>query len=103
MFNGLHIGATFGHISQLGFGENLFSFVAGHGSFELTAIVLCGGAGLKVGYALLNPGSYKRILAVQLAAKEAIKIVYGAALMLLFAAFIEAYWSPMDYWGGAMC
>ena len=29
------------------------------------------------------------------AAKPAVRLMYGAALMFMFAAFVEAFWSPM--------
>lgn len=93
IFNGLFIGGAAGHISNIGFSETFYPFVIGHGSFELTAIVFSGAAGLKIGYALISPDSLTRIAALQVAAKEAIKIIYGSTLMLFIAAFIEAYWS----------
>jgi len=93
LFNGLSIGAIAGHLSNLGYNETFYPFVIGHGSFELTAIVFSGAAGLKLGYSLLAPGAYKRIDALQIAAKDAIKIIYGSTVMLLIAAFLEAFWS----------
>lgn len=92
-FNGLHIGAISGHLTALQFTETFYPFVIGHGSFELTAIVFSGAAGLKLGFSLLSPGELTRIAALQAAAKDAIKIMYGVFVMLLIAAFIEAFWS----------
>ncbi|WP_281647001.1 stage II sporulation protein M [Parendozoicomonas sp. Alg238-R29] len=93
VFNGLNIGAVFGHITRIGFEETFYPFVVGHGSFELTAIVFSGAAGLKMGFTLLAPGSYRRLTALRLAANDAIRIIYGSTLMLLIAAFLEAFWS----------
>jgi uncharacterized membrane protein SpoIIM required for sporulation len=67
--------------------------VAGHGSFELTAIALSGAAGLRMGLSILMPGPFTRIDALKMAAKSAAKIMYAVFLMLLIAAFIEAFWS----------
>ena len=92
-FNGLSIGAISGHLTALGFTETFYPFVIGHGSFELTAIVFSGAAGLKLGFSLVAPGPNSRLKALQLAAKDAIKIMYGVFVMLLIAAFIEAFWS----------
>lgn len=97
LFNGLMIGAVAGHLTQIGFGETFWSFVIGHGAFELTAIALAGAAGLKLGSALLAPGRWPRGEALRLAAKPAVQLVAGAALLLLIAAFVEAYWSSMTY------
>ncbi len=93
IYNGIFIGAALGHLTQVGYTDTFYPFVAGHGSFELTAIAFSGAAGLKLGYALINPGAYRRTTALRIAAKDAIKIVYGAILMLIVAAFIEAFWS----------
>lgn len=92
-YNGLIFGAVAGQLTSLGFNETFYPFVIGHGSFELTAIVFSGAAGLKIGHALLAPGAYSRLQALQLASASAIKIMYGVILMLLAAAFIEAFWS----------
>lgn len=95
-FNGLMIGAVAGHLSGVGFGETFWSFAIGHGAFELTAIVLAGAAGLKLGWALLAPGAIARSEALRLAAKTAVQLVCGVMVLLLIAAFIEAYWSSLS-------
>jgi uncharacterized membrane protein SpoIIM required for sporulation len=77
----------------LGFGGTFFPFIATHSAFELTAIVLSGAAGLRIGSALLLPGRLPRLLSLQIAARETSSIVLGAAVMLLIAAAIEAFWS----------
>ena len=108
-FNGLFIGGIAGQLTRIGYGETFFPFVIGHGSFELTAIVLSGAAGLKLGFALLAPGPYSRLTSLRLAAKDAIRIIYGSTAMLLVAAFLEAFWSssgtlsvPVKYSVGTM-
>ena len=47
--NGLMIGGMAGHLQGVGLGDPFWRFVAGHGAFELTAIVIAGGAGLRLG------------------------------------------------------
>ena len=95
LFNGLTIGAVAGHLTQIGYGQTFWSFVIGHGAFELTAIVLSGAAGLRLGWALVAPGRLHRAEALRLSARTSIQIVAGVILFLLIAAFIEAYWSSM--------
>lgn len=92
-YNGLVIGGVSGHLTALSYTETFYPFVIGHGSFELTAIVFSGAAGLKLGFALLSPGPHSRVKALQAAASDAVKIMYGVFVMLLIAAFIEAFWS----------
>lgn len=93
IYNGVLIGSTAGHLTGLGFVEKFYPFVVGHGAFELTAIVFSGGAGLMIGFALIDPGSSTRLVALQKVSREAVKIIYGSTLMLLIAAFLEAFWS----------
>lgn len=96
IFNGVFIGAAAGYVTTAGLGDQFWPFVIGHASFELTAIVLAGMAGLKIGAAPIWPGRRGRIEALQKAAEESVGIVCGFAVMLLVAAFIEAFWSPRD-------
>ncbi|MFZ5560609.1 MAG: stage II sporulation protein M [Pseudomonadota bacterium] len=93
LFNGIAIGAVAGHLTRAGFSETFWSFVCGHGAFELTAIVLCGMAGLMLGRALVAPGRLRRGEALRLQARSAVKIIYGATLFLVIAAMLEAFWS----------
>ncbi|ODC02500.1 hypothetical protein BFW38_02010 [Terasakiispira papahanaumokuakeensis] len=93
LFNGVFLGAVAGYLTQAGFSETFYPFVIGHGAFELTAIVISGAAGMMVGYALINPGRFRRVEALRLAAAKAVRLMYGAMFMLLVAAFLEAFWS----------
>jgi uncharacterized membrane protein SpoIIM required for sporulation len=92
-FNGALGGAVGGYLTARGLAATFYSFVVTHAAFELTAIVLAGAAGLRVGHALLAPGRQTRALALVVAARESIVIVYGVTVMLLIAAAIEAFWS----------
>ena len=95
LFNGLTIGAVAGHLTGIGYHQPFWSFVIGHGAFELTAITFAGAAGLQLGAALLAPGCRTRAQALRTAAKHGIQLVCGATAFLLIAAFVEAYWSSM--------
>lgn len=95
LFNGFLIGAVAGHLTHIGYAEPFYSFVSGHSALELTAIVLAGAAGLKLGAALVAPGRLSRKQALIVAARGAAGLIYGAAGMLLLAAFVEAFWSPL--------
>jgi uncharacterized membrane protein SpoIIM required for sporulation len=94
VYNGVFMGVIEAHIINLGYAEHFYSFVAGHSAFELTAITLCGAAGLELGWALLAPGDRPRGLALRETGRGVIGMVAGAAAMLLIAAGIEAFWSP---------
>lgn len=95
IYNGIQIGSVAGYLSWRGYIETFWGFVAGHSAFELSAICICGAAGLVLGQALWIPGTKSRLHALQEAAKDAVQLMIGGMLMLFMAAFIEAYWSPL--------
>ncbi len=97
VFNGLMIGGVAGYLSHPPFDITFWQFVLGHGAFELTAIVISGAAGLLLGYSLIRPGNYCRTDSLRLVAPTALRLVMGAALMLLIAAFIAAFWSSSSF------
>ena len=78
---------------EIGYGQTFWSFVIGHGAFELSAIALAGAAGLQLGWALIAPGQLTRGESLKLAAHHSVQMLCGVMVFLLIAAFIEAYWS----------
>ncbi len=94
VYNGLIIGTVTGYVTQAGHGENIWTFMCGHGPFEITAIFIAGGAGLQMGYALVATGGLTRFGSLRRHAHDITAQVVGAALMLIIAAFIEGFWSP---------
>lgn len=91
--NGLSTGAIMGYVGAHGAGDNILTFVVGHGSLELGAIVLAGGAGMTLGWSIVAPGDKTRIASLQATAKSVVIIVFGAAVMLFMAAAVEGFWS----------
>lgn len=96
-FNGAYGGAIAGYLTEKGLGATFYSFIVTHSAFELTAIVLSGAAGLRLGHALLVPGRYTRLQSLVLAGKESVVIIYGVIVLLLIAAAIEAFWSSAGW------
>lgn len=94
VYNGLTIGVVTGFVVAAGYGGNILTFMCGHAPFELTAILIAGGAGLQMGWALVDTGGRTRIGSLRQAAPEIARLVIGAAAMLVVAAAVEAFWSP---------
>jgi len=92
-FNGMFMGSIAGHLTRLDYVDTFYPFVVGHGSFELTAIVFSGAAGLRLGYAILHPGQSSRLDSLRQAGRDVVPMLYGIVLMLIIAAFLEAFWS----------
>lgn len=95
LFNGLVLGAITGFIVNQGHGDNFFSFAISHGSFELTAIVISGAAGLLLGWGMVHPGNMTRLESLKHHGMDSVKLAAGAGCMLAVAALIEGYFSPM--------
>lgn len=95
VFNGLTIGGVAGYLTFIGYSSTFWPFVSGHSAMELTAIVLSGAAGFKLGFSIISPGRKSRIRSLIDSAREAVYMMYGVATMFIIAAFIEAYWSSM--------
>jgi len=93
LYNGAIAGAVGGYLTERGHAATFYSFVVTHSAFELTAIVLCGAAGLKIGHSLVAPGQLSRVQSLVAATRSSATVVSGAAAMLLIAAAIEAFWS----------
>ena len=95
-FFGAHVGSVFGACFKLNppFAAELGSFVVGHGVIEISTVFFCGGAGMMIGYSIINPGDLTRAQALKKKGVEAIKIVIGSAVFLVVAGLIEGFISP---------
>ncbi|HZH43180.1 MAG TPA: stage II sporulation protein M [Lysobacter sp.] len=97
LFNGVTIGGIAGHLQAVGHGDPFWRFVAGHSAPELTAIVISGAAGLRLGLALVAPGRRRRLDALVDAGRVGARLCAGVLAMLVFAAFVEAFWSSIGW------
>jgi len=97
LFNGLFLGAVATHLTAIGYTDTFWPFVAGHSAFELTAIVIFGGVGLMIGHGAIAPGRKQRWHAIRDRATGGLPLIYGGTLMLVAAAFVEAFWSSTTW------
>jgi uncharacterized membrane protein SpoIIM required for sporulation len=94
--NGLSVGAVLGLAVHYGMGKSLFQFMVAHGVIELSVIFMAGGAGLQMGWALLNPGPFTRGDALRLAAQRAMLLILSGVPLLMIAGTIEGLFSPSN-------
>ncbi len=95
-YNGIYFGAVIAYIHVACSKEAFYTFVAGHSSFELIAMVIAGMAGLRIGLGLLNPGRKTLRRSLMDAGRRSLPLIFGAALMTFVAAGIEGFWSAQD-------
>jgi len=94
ILNGILIGTVGVLVGQNNLALPFWAFVFPHGSLELPAIFLAGGAGFLIARALLFPGRYRRMDALKLYGAEAAQLVFGVVPMLFLAGIIEGFFSP---------
>ena len=92
--NGMMLGVIGAACHQYGMSLSLWSFVAPHGSLELPAIIIAGGAGFRIGRAMLFPGGYRWKESVARGGIEATQLVAGVIPMLVVAGSLEGFFSP---------
>lgn len=95
-FNAVDLGASFGYMarSEVEEGDVFFQFVTAHGVFELTAIALAAGSGLRLGVGLFATFGLRRLDSFRLNAERALPIIMASVVLFFMAAFTEGFISP---------
>lgn len=89
--NGLMLG-VFEHLFfKHGLGFRSISVVFIHGTLEIAAIVIAGGAGIALGSAILFPKTYTRVQSIRTGVKDGVKIMLGLIPVFTVAAFFEGF------------
>src|SRR3989442_6983514 len=92
--NGALLGTVLAVVQGYGLSGGLLTFTAAHGPLEISCIVLSGGAGLRLAWALLRPGDSRRRDALRLAGAQAIRVMLLIIPALGVAGILEAFLSP---------
>lgn len=90
-YNAIMVGSFQTFFFQHGVGFESMLGIWLHGTLEISAIVLAGGAGLTLGRGLLFPGTYTRFEAFQKSAQRGIKVMIGITPVFILAGFIESF------------
>jgi uncharacterized membrane protein SpoIIM required for sporulation len=89
--NGLMLGAFLALFSSHGLGFEAIGWLSIHGTTEIFAVILAGGAGLRIGWTLAFPGKETRAAAMSRAGRQAGTLMGGVVLMLLAAGMLEGF------------
>ena len=90
-YQGIGLGAMLAVFSAKGLGVDFGGWLFIHGTTELFAAALSGAAGLRIGIAVVFPGSRSRLQAAAEAGRTAGKVMVGVILMLLAAGLLEGF------------
>ena len=89
--NGLMLGAFSALYAASGLSVDHWAWLAIHGTTELLAVVLCGGAGFVVASALIFPTRQSRLENLAVRGRQAAKIVIGTVALFFVAALLEGF------------
>ncbi len=93
-YNGVILGAVGLDYLLDGQGLFLFGWLLPHGSFEIPAILIAGQAGFVLAHALIGWGSRDGLRSrLRLVAPSVATLTGGAAVLLVWAGFVEAFFS----------
>ncbi|MDP9403935.1 MAG: stage II sporulation protein M [Actinomycetota bacterium] len=92
--NGTLVGVVGGLAFGAGNGSQLVQLVVPHGVLELSCIVVAGAAGLRMGWAIVDPGRRRRSDALAAEARRAVELVLGTAVWLVVAGVVEGFVTP---------
>ncbi len=90
-FNGLLLGAVAGGAIEAGNGRAFLEFIIPHGPIELSCVIVAAAAGLRLGWAIADPGYERRRTAVAREGRDAVEIVLGTMPWLVAAGLSEAF------------
>ena len=93
-FNGVVIGVVAGLAVQGDRTADFVQLVIPHGVLELSCIVVAGAAGLRMGWALVDPGRQRRSQALATEARAAVELALGTAPWLVLAGVVEGFVTP---------
>jgi uncharacterized membrane protein SpoIIM required for sporulation len=103
--NGVMMGAVTMDYVLAGQGVFLTAWLLPHGAVEIPAILLAGQAGIVLGHALLGRGESRLAVRARIRriGPDLLTFVFGCAIMLAYAGFIEAFLSQyhepeVPYW-----
>jgi uncharacterized membrane protein SpoIIM required for sporulation len=97
IYNGVLFGAVLGLAVGSGNGERFVELVVAHGVLELSCIAVAGMAGLRMAWAVIDPGRKRRAVAFREEAGRAVEIALGTAMCLVVAGLVEGFVTPAGF------
>ncbi|PZF80910.1 stage II sporulation protein M [Jiangella anatolica] len=92
--NAVNVAASAGLMASAGRLDVFFGLITPHGLLELTAVFVAAGAGLRLGWTVVDPGQRSRAEALAETGRATIGMALGLAGVLLVSGVIEAFVTP---------
>jgi uncharacterized membrane protein SpoIIM required for sporulation len=94
LYNGAVLGAVGGIAAATGHGTDVIELIVPHGILELSCIAVSAAAGMRMGWALVEPGRRRRTEALAAEAPRAVLLVLATAPWLIVAGLVEGFVTP---------
>jgi uncharacterized membrane protein SpoIIM required for sporulation len=92
--NVVNVGVIGGYMAAAGKAGLFFGLISPHGILELTAVFVASGAGLRLGWTLIDPGPRRRAEALAEEGRSTVVIALGLVVVLAVSGAIEAFVTP---------
>ncbi len=90
-YNGANVGIAAGLFTNVGEWQKFWGLILPHGLLELSAVIVAGAAGLRIGWTVIDPGDRTRLLALGEEGRRAGTVLMGLVVAFLIAAMIEGF------------
>lgn len=91
VLNGANLGVAAGLFAAVGEQARFWGLILPHGLLEITAVFVAGGAGLKLGWSIIDPGDRTRRAALAEEGRRSVVIVVGLVAAFSVAGLIEGF------------
>jgi uncharacterized membrane protein SpoIIM required for sporulation len=92
--NSVNVGVIGGFMVAGGKAGLFFGLISPHGILELTAVFVAAGAGLRLGWTMIDPGPRRRADALAEESRGTVVIALGLVVVLAVSGAIEAFVTP---------
>ena len=92
--NAIGVGQVAGYLHDCGEAATFWGLITPHGLPELSAVLLAGAVGLRIGWTLLVPGRRRRLDAVAAEGRAALPVAAAMVVLLLYSGLVEAFVTP---------
>jgi uncharacterized membrane protein SpoIIM required for sporulation len=90
-YNGAAAGMAGGVFTHVGQADKFWGLILPHGMLEISAVIVAGAAGLRIGWTLIDPGDRARRTALTDEARNAGSVLVGLVAAFLLAALVEGF------------
>jgi uncharacterized membrane protein SpoIIM required for sporulation len=91
VWNGANIGVAGGLFTHVGQWDKFWGLILPHGMLEMSAVIVAGAAGLRIGWSIIDPGDRPRFNALVDEARRSGSVLVGLVAAFLLAALVEGF------------